>query len=214
METRNFAWKIKSVSDDGSGTFTGWASTYGNTDLGGDVVAPGAFAKSIADQGDGVTLLWQHRTDQPIGRGKLSDQQSGLAINGKLLMSDPVARRAYEHLKAGTVRGLSIGYDPMKSTPRPDGGRTLNEVKLYEVSLVTFPMNQAATITGVKQLPDVLQVLEGLSAADLDDDETVDQLHAIDCALKRLLPADPALEHAARLRGFSEIDDALKRLLV
>jgi uncharacterized protein len=204
MDQKTFSWKVKALTDQGS--FTGWASTYGNADLSGDVVAPGAFSKSIQDQGRGIPLLWQHRSDQPVGLGRLSDQQNGLAIEGNLVMSDPVARRAYEHLKAGTIRGLSIGYEPVKATPRQDGGRTLNEVKLHEVSLVTFPMNEQATVTAVKSLDDVLPLLSSLTALELDEPETVGQLKSIVHEAKRLLPRDPAEQNAELLRELRAIE--------
>jgi uncharacterized protein len=213
MNQKSFALKMKSLSDEGS--FVGWASTYNNSDLGNDTVVPGAFTKSIQSQGKGITLLWQHRTDSPIGLGKLSDDAKGLQIEGQLLMADPIAARAYEHLKAGTVKGLSIGYDTIKSSPGPDGGRLLQELKLWEVSLVTFPMNERAVVNSVKSLHDVERVLSSLSTEDLSKQETLNQLRVIDSELKRLLlnhGADPEEEKADLLRELQAFAGELAQL--
>jgi len=215
MELKTFPLKIKSINDDDdeeNGEFCGLASTYGEPpDLGGDVVMKGAFTKSIQDQGKGLPVLWQHRTGQPIGVGKIADAPTGLLLNGKLVMADPVARRAYAHMKAGSVRGLSIGYDPVKATPRDDGGRNLHEVRLHEVSVVTLPMNPKAEVAGVKAL---LPMLASLNADDLaDDDELLIDLRSIDRYVKRLLPRDTAAGQADALAQLKAIDDALKRAL-
>jgi HK97 family phage prohead protease len=208
MELKTFAWKVKSLDEEGC--FTGLASTYGEpADLGGDVVTKGAFSKSIQDQGRGLPILWQHRADSPVGLGTISDHAAGLGLVGRLVMADPVARRAYAHLKAGSVRGLSIGYEPIKSSPRPDGGRNLHEVKLHEISIVTLPMNERAQVASVKAL---LQSLSSLSADDLDDDEVSD-LRGIAQHVKRLLPAAAQPDNSAALKQWQAVDAALKKLL-
>jgi HK97 family phage prohead protease len=215
MELKAFPLKIKSIADsddDENGEFCGLASTYGPpADYGGDIVVPGAFTQSIKSQGKGLPVLWQHRTAQPVGIGKIGDSAGGLLINGRLVMADPVARRAYAHMRAGSVRGLSIGYDPIKSTPRDDGGRDLHEIRLHEVSLVTLPMNPRAEVAGVKAL---LPTLASLTAADLDDDdELLGDLRSIDHYVKRLLPRSRADADAAQLTQLKALDAALKAAL-
>src|SRR5512137_3020551 len=83
---------IKGVTEEG--TFEGILSPYGNVDLGGDVVEPGAYTKTLKDRGNTVPLLWQHRTDMPIGELALEDKPDGLYCKGKLLMALPEAQRA------------------------------------------------------------------------------------------------------------------------
>jgi HK97 family phage prohead protease len=217
MELKTFRWQIKTIADDESGEFSGLASTYGEPpDLGGDVVVRGAFAKSIQSQGKGLPVLWQHRTGQPIGVGKISDAPNGLLLDGKLVMADPVARRAHAHMKAGSVRGLSIGYDPIKATPRNDGGRDLHEIRLHEISVVTLPMNQRAEVANVKSL---LPALAMLGSGDLEDDDDLrGDLVLLSRHVKRLLPDDPDEDNEdddgneARLIQLRAIADALKRL--
>lgn len=153
----NFDLELKGVGE--AGEFTGLASVYGNVDLGGDMVERGAFAQTLAHKGNTRPLLWQHRTDEPIGVGKLEDGAEGLTIHGKLNLAVTRAREAYELLKQGAVRGLSIGYKVAKQ--RMDGdGRRLMALELFEVSLVTLPMNESALVTGVKTRQSLTTVRE------------------------------------------------------
>lgn len=149
---KTFKLEIKDFGE--QGTFTGMASIYGNKDLGGDVVEPGAFAKTLSDKGGEVPILWQHDSREPIGIGKLTDFADGLHIQGNLAIeSSPVAQKAYGLMKRGILKGLSIGYDTVRSDVK-DTTRYLKELKLWEVSIVTFPMNELATVSTVKAVED------------------------------------------------------------
>jgi HK97 family phage prohead protease len=150
-ERRDFNFRIKGgVSD--SGTFTGLAAVFGNTDLGGDSIIPGAFARTLQASKQ-FPLLWQHNSDEPIGTVQCVETSQGLQVNGALLLKVPQAATAYELLKAGVLRGLSIGYTTIQESFE-DGVRLLKELKLYEASIVTFPMNESAMITSVKAMSD------------------------------------------------------------
>jgi HK97 family phage prohead protease len=144
---KDFKFALKQLDE--NGTFEGLAAVYNNVDLGGDVIEPGAFSKSLADRGAEIPVLWQHDSREPIGLGKLSDSAQGLIVKSRLVLESPTAQKAYGLLKAGVLKGLSIGYDPVKSRV-VDGVRRLSELKLYEISLVTFPMNESATVSSVK----------------------------------------------------------------
>jgi hypothetical protein len=81
----------------------------------------------------------------------LFEDARGLYVKGKLLMDVAQAREAYSLLKAGVVRGLSIGYSVKRSRRNPDSGiRELLDLNLWEISLVTLPANEAAQVTVVK----------------------------------------------------------------
>src|SRR6266496_3270367 len=134
MEQLNCKLQIKSITEQGQ--FQGLASVYGNVDLGNDIVMPGAFAKTLADRGGEVPVLFAHDMRQPVGLGKLTDTAAGLQISGQLVLSVGKAKEAYDLLRAKVLRGLSIGYDTVKSD-FVNGARRLLEVKLFEVSLVT-----------------------------------------------------------------------------
>jgi HK97 family phage prohead protease len=170
---------MKGSLDEGSGTFRGIAAAYDNVDQGGDRIVRGAFDRTIKAHPDGFPLLWQHKTDQPIGKVAVSDSPSGLVADGQLLMSDPQARIAFDHLRAGNIRGLSIGYEvPNSGATYDDAGvRNLSEIKLFEVSVVTFPMNEAATVSAVKALSDARRIME--EAAKSSDAEQISQLRGL-----------------------------------
>ncbi len=140
-------FEIKSIGEDG--TFVGLASTYGNTDLGGDVVLPGAFTKTLAEKRGQVPLLMAHNQSAPIGLATLTDSPQGLMVRGELVLDADGAKSAYALLKKGVIRGLSIGYDTVKSV-MAGGVRQLSELKLWEISLTPFPMNEMATVSSVK----------------------------------------------------------------
>lgn len=149
MRKKEFKFAIKVLGEDG--TFVGQASVYGNVDLGGDVVEKGAFTRTIAAKAGGVPILWQHDTREPIGLGKLADGKDGLQIDGELVLESPVAQKAYALLKKGVLKGLSIGYETVEEK-MVGAVRHLTEIKLWEVSLVTFPMNELALVSGVKDM--------------------------------------------------------------
>jgi len=137
------------------GVFVGYGSIFGNKDLGNDVVEKGAFLKSINDRGArGVKLLWQHKTDQPIGIfEEVREDTKGLRVKGKLALGTQGGKEAYELMKMGALDGMSIGYraDPAKQKyDEKNKRRLLKEVDLMEISLVTFPMNPRARIQAVK----------------------------------------------------------------
>ncbi len=138
---------IKQIAADGS--FEGSLAVYNNVDLGGDIIAPGAFTKTIKERGNQVPMLWQHDSKRPIGMLTLIDDPDALRVKGQLLMELPDARNAYLLIKARIVKGLSIGFDTLKDTLEGTV-RHLLEIRLWEGSLVTFPMNEQALITSVK----------------------------------------------------------------
>jgi uncharacterized protein len=148
MERKEWVRKFGALTEDG--TFEGLLSPYEQVDHGGDVVERGAYTKTIQDQGSNRPLLWQHKADSPIGLIELLDSPEGLRCKGRLLLALPTARDVYELLKAGVVKGLSIGYSVVRGLPPENGVRRLKELKLFEGSLVVFPMAAAAVVDAVK----------------------------------------------------------------
>jgi HK97 family phage prohead protease len=147
MNKSRMRLEIKEISTEG--TFEGLLSPYGNIDKGGDIVERGAYVKTLKDQGVKRPLLWQHKPDVPIGELILEDRADGLWAKGRLLMESAAAQEAYLFMKAGIVSGLSIGFEAIRA-PFENGIRKLKEIRLYEGSIVTFPMNEQALITSVK----------------------------------------------------------------
>jgi len=158
METHDVSLflEIKEVAADG--TFQGVASVYGVEDLGGDIIEKGAFKKTLAEN-PVVPVLWHHDAREVIGSGELKEWQGKILIAGQFDMEDPIAQKAHRKLKARLIKGLSIGFQAVKSTfaeVMVDGAmkyiRTIQELKLWEVSIVTFPMLPQAQVTRVKSV--------------------------------------------------------------
>lgn len=154
------------VDDTAEMTFGGYGAVFGNVDSYGDVIAPGAFAKSLAEMhksGQWPAMLLQHggwgvNADDlnPIGIWtEMAEDGVGLKVTGKLA-DTPRGREMYALMKMEprpAINGLSIGYIPKKWTQRSkpeDPRRTLEEVELLEVSPVTFPANGKARVASVK----------------------------------------------------------------
>jgi HK97 family phage prohead protease len=130
---------------DGAG-IEGYASVFGLPDQGGDVVAPGAFAASVR-AGRRVAMLWQHNPAEVIGVWEtVAEDSIGLRVKGRLLPEVARAREAAALVAAGAIDGLSIGYRVKRAARDAEGRRVLQEVELWEVSLVTFPMLRAARV--------------------------------------------------------------------
>jgi HK97 family phage prohead protease len=135
------------------GHFTGYASLFGVPDLGRDVVAPGAFAASLAARGvAGVRMLWQHDPAEPVGRWlSLREDGRGLLVAGQLNLSVQRARELDALLGAGGLDGLSIGFRTVRARPERGGTRRLEAIDLWEISLVTFPLQTGARIAAPAQ---------------------------------------------------------------
>jgi len=122
---------------------SGYASFFGEADQNGDIVEPGAFAKSLArlkTERRKVKLLWQHDPNQPIGVwDDVGEDMAGLRVKGRLLADVARGAEAAVLLEAGAIDGLSIGYRTVRAE-KAGAGRRLIELDLWEVSLVTFPM--------------------------------------------------------------------------
>lgn len=153
---RDIGFDVKSVEDDG--TFTGYGSVFGVVDSYQEVVIKGAFTESLSEikaSGRPLPALWQHMSGEPIGRYDiLREDDNGLFVSGRLLKTDVQrAREAYALMKEGIVSGLSIGYYVRDSSyDEKKGIRTLKNLELVEVSIVTFPANDAARVESVKSL--------------------------------------------------------------
>lgn len=129
------------------GEFEGLAAVYGNVDSQRDQIEPGAFA---ADSGREIPLCWSHKRDVVVGVGTLEDSPEGLKIRGRLLLDTQDGREMYSKMKAGAVRGLSVGFRILEDVKR-GAIRLIKAGRIAEVSLTAFPANSAALVTAVKE---------------------------------------------------------------
>ena len=90
--------------------------------------------------------------NRPVAR--TCRKRQGLAVRGQLNLQTERGRQAHEHMKAGDVTGLSIGYrvPPGGRVSNPDGTSTLTEIDLMEISAVTMPAARRARVSSVKSV--------------------------------------------------------------
>ena len=154
----NAPFAVKALSE--RGAFEGYASVFVQEDSLGDVVAPGAFAASLAEHGAAGTwpaMLLNHDPDQEIGEWlEIREDARGLFVSGRLWVDgahpDAGALKAYRGMsKARGRMGLSIGFVTRQAEREPESGRRLlTEVELWEVSPVVFPALASARVQAVK----------------------------------------------------------------
>lgn len=210
------------AGDADAGTIEGYTAFWsgvpgGEPDSYGDVVARGAFTKSLAEHAkEGVLpfMLWQHNPSVPVGRWvEMREDARGLFVRGQLNLATEPGQRAYAHLKAGDIRGLSIGFSIYEGGEKYEKGvRILTAIDLKEVSLCTMPAVRRAAITGVKssfssraELEEILReslparaakklLSGGWSAVSGEGDEPDDQSAKLDSFAKRIDAATKAIK--------------------
>jgi len=140
---------MQSIPIDESGRFCGYASVFARVDESGDVVMPGAFRSSLKRRGrERIRLLFQHDPKEPVGTWEaIAEDGFGLWVEGRLVGGVPRADALRRLIERRAVDGLSIGFRTLRATREPaTGHRRLWQVDLWEISIVTFPMMDAARI--------------------------------------------------------------------
>ncbi|AYM04834.1 HK97 family phage prohead protease [Agrobacterium radiobacter] len=162
--TRKFAnLELRGITSDG--TFSGYASVFGEIDLGQDVIERGAFRRSIEERGAaGIRMLYQHDPAEPIGAWRtIREDERGLYVEGVLAPGVARSREVHSLMKTGALDGLSIGFRTVRSSKEGrsskdgrsgkaagSGVRRILEADLWEISVVTFPMLPSARVSDVK----------------------------------------------------------------
>jgi uncharacterized protein len=147
--------EIKMMDDDDVGVIEGYASTFGNADLGGDRVNKGAFNQTFMHKKT-RKVFFDHFYGVPdlAGVGTFSVDEKGLYMRAELPLKSASVKDAYEKIKFLLERdedmGLSIGYNTVKSRMSPEGIRDLLELAVMETSITPFPMNTEALIMSAK----------------------------------------------------------------
>lgn len=149
MEFKSFEL-LECKADEATRRLSGYASVFGNVDSYNDIVAKGAFSRTLQAK-QKIPMLWQHDSSDVVGVFDVMEERpKGLYVEGTIADTS-MGEDAYKLLKMGAITGLSIGYSVKKySVDQKKGMRTLEDVELYEVSLVTFPANEKAQVLNVK----------------------------------------------------------------
>lgn len=123
--------------------FAGYAALFDIADGARDTIRRGAFARTLAERSAPLPLYWQHRPDQPIGEIEaIAEDARGLRVIARIDRPDS---RAAALLFAGAVNGLSFGFRT-RVARQSAAGRELLEIDLFEVSLVTHPLQHGARV--------------------------------------------------------------------
>jgi HK97 family phage prohead protease len=156
LKFRSFDIAEHKSDDSGNMFISGYGAIFGNEDSYGDIIQPGAFAKTIAERvrADGtsrIAFCYQHDIWNPIGKiEEIKEDEKGLWISVMLSASE---KDIQTKVREGILREMSIGYRTMGSREEIVDGRHINyltEIKLIEVSLVTVAANPLALVEGMK----------------------------------------------------------------
>lgn len=159
IQYKNFNFKIHdAIDDDDKGLITGYAATFGNMDLGFDIIDKGAFKKTLSESKGKFPILANHNSWTQIGWNLTASEDSkGLLVTGDLdIKNNTLAKERFsltkKALEIGADSGLSIGFYAIQDEPDSENPRIrhLKEIKLMEYSFVTFPMNTEAMATVAK----------------------------------------------------------------
>lgn len=212
---RELCFKIKSVQD--TGEIEGFVSFYGNKDLNGDIVEPGAFTKTLQENGGSVPLLLHHDRTRPIGTAYVRDEAKGLWLTGKIATQFPDGALAHGQAKEGILKGLSIGFRevPGKTIFDPNtNAYHLKEVILIESSMVTIPANPRTNIESVKtQVEFVQRAAEDIKAGRTLSAATRKRLESAITDIQALLAEADALDEAAAGGKSATADEPLMHSL-
>lgn len=149
LEYKSIQGEVKDLDMKGR-RVTGYLSAFGNEDYVGDVMVPGAFAKSLKERKDKIFFLNQHNWAQPHGKFEILQEDSkGLYFESMPLPDTSYSNDLLKLYEAGIINEHSIGYSVIKDEMK-SGVRMLNEVKLYEGSNVTLGANPETPFTGLK----------------------------------------------------------------
>ncbi|HEX4294514.1 MAG TPA: HK97 family phage prohead protease [Rhizomicrobium sp.] len=152
------------LADLGRDAFEGYASLFGVPDGAGDVVAPGAFAASLRKRPPrDVRMLYQHFAHEPIGVwDQVREDRRGLHVRGHLTLDVTRAREVRALIADGALNGLSIGFRTVRARRDAKSGlRMLEEIELWEISIVTFPLLSGSTVTGLGEKNFAAQAIRG-----------------------------------------------------
>jgi len=231
-ESPNPRLKAKQAEDDaeGPGGFYGYLAVWNTVDLGGEVILPGAFSKSLT-QHDTFPLmvrhaLWGGDVSEIVGSFTAKEDDYGLFIDATYL-DTPAAQETRQKTDRGIARGLSVGYREINVRRQQMDGRSVNalvEGALIEGTITIVPMNEQAIITATKSLTES-RALEVLRAAHADGPghepapefrerakELLGELDEARELLSGYLTPQPSTEAEDRLPDSGDVEMRRKRL--
>ncbi len=136
-----------------TGEFTCYGNIYNYLDHAGDITVPGCFDLSIdfhKEQGTIPRFLFNHEDNLVVGKWiSMEADDTGLLLKGKINLETELGKTIYQNLMAGDLDSFSIQYETLEEEDR-DGVNYLIAVHVVEVSVVTFPCNEASLLIDIK----------------------------------------------------------------
>lgn len=156
IEYKSIVCEIKAMEDDN--IIEGYGAFFNNVDSHREKIQRGAFAKTIKENKNRIKYLWQHDMREPIGKIlEIYEDEKGLYLKAKISETD-TGKKAMQLVRDGILNEMSIGFETIKDDYETQKNiRTLKEIKLYEVSLVTLASNPMAQVTAYKDFNDTIE---------------------------------------------------------
>ncbi|MCW8918918.1 MAG: HK97 family phage prohead protease [Gammaproteobacteria bacterium] len=154
MERISVPFELKAAG--GKGKFEGYGAVFGNKDLGDDIIIEGAFEQMKLTRDGKIRIALYHDTRLMAGKAAVSQDSSGLYVDGQLNMNLSYVPDAYELMKDGILDGMSVGFNILPGGAKwlqeleEEWARYISAAELWEVSIVPFGMNPEALIESVK----------------------------------------------------------------
>lgn len=182
---------VKDVDPRGR-TITGYAAAFGNEDLGGDIIEPGAFKKTIKERGpkgsNRIFFLNQHDTWQIVSKPTVLKEDSYGLYHESPVPDTTLGNDVLKLFDAGIMDSFSIGYKVITENTINNANH-LKELFLYEYSGVTFPMNESAISTGVKSAEDISVKIKRMEKFCRDTDASDETIELLLLNIKQLQQA-------------------------
>lgn len=151
LEFKSFEITEHKADESGNLVITGYGAFFNNIDSYGDVIEKQAFETTIMKRGERIAFCYQHDTWNPIGKIlELREDDRGLYLKVQLSEAE---KDIQTKVREGILKELSIGYRVIKARNEVREGkevRILEDIELFEISLVTIAANPLAVITGMK----------------------------------------------------------------
>jgi HK97 family phage prohead protease len=174
----------------------GWASVYNVLDLGRDKMISGVFKDTLKTRKGKIPILWQHRSDSPIGLPNILDERKQNGVEGLYFESHPLpdladADKVLTLIREKLVTGVSVGIRVEKqmwvegdNEKNERGHREIHKAKLYEFSVVTFPMNESARLLNSMDVHSIQDLADKIRKGLLNESDLKELTGAIAYATK------------------------------
>lgn len=168
LEFRNFEIKSLDTMPNGEMFIEGYGAIFGNVDSYEDIIEKGAFSKTLSENKGRIAFCYQHEIDEPIG--KIEDiKEDNIGLWLRVRISD-ACEEIKTKLKEGILKEMSVGFQTIVSQYDENTDiRTIKEVKLWEVSLVTIAANPLAVVMQLKSLQEKEDYIERCFDALIDN---------------------------------------------